>query len=468
MLTSSLAANAQTLNGVNVESYTMERSGDFIIVDMDIDISGIEPKSANGVVLTPYIVRDDQSVALKSIGIYGRKRHFYNLRNEDKGSTGAEELSFRSNKAPEHVSYNAIVPFEEWMDGCQLIFERSECGCNNSIVNKEGSTLIARFPLEPYRPTLIYVCPETKAEKEFAISGSAFIDFPVSNMQIKPNYRNNAVELNKIISSINSVKEDGDATIESVYIKGFASPESPYANNDRLAKGRTKALREYVERLFHFEDGFIQTDYEAEDWAGLERFVEKSALENRDAILEIIRSNDTPDNKEWKIKSKYPADYNFMLKNFYPALRHSDYTINYTVRKFHDPVEIEHIMNTAPQKLSLEEFYILAETYEEGSEALNELWETAVRMYPSEEIANLNAANAAMAKGDYERALMYLDKAGDRAEAIYARGALEVLREDYVAAMPYLEQAKALGISEAESTIEGITDHWKVSMAKKK
>ena len=125
-------------------------------------------------------------------------------------------------------------------------------------------------------------------------------------------------------------------------------------------------------------------------------------------------------------------------------------------------------MSTAPQKLSLEEFYLLAQTYEDGSDELNELWEVAVRMFPTDEIANLNAANSAMAKGDFERALYYLDKAGDRAEAIYARGALEVLREDYVAAMPYLEKAKELGIKEAQPTIEGITDHWKVSMAMKR
>ena len=46
--------------------------------------------------------------------------------------------------------------------------------------------------------------------------------------------------------------------------------------------------------------------------------------------------------------------------------------------------------------------------------------------------------------------------------------ALEVLREDYEAAMPYLDEAKKQGVSEAEPTIIGIEDYWKVSMAKKK
>lgn len=460
-------AEAQS-EGVTVESYTMERSGKYVVVDMEVNVSELDVKSKQTIVLTPYIVRDTLSVPLRSIGIYGRNRHFYYQRNEDMAPTTGEDINYRKRERPDVVNYHAVVPYEEWMDGCQLLFAREDCGCAGSTTGKGADVLIDRFPLEPYRPNLIYVCPEAKGEKIFTISGSAYIDFPVSKMEINPDYRENNKELDKIISSINSVKEDSDATIQSVFIKGYASPESPYSNNERLAKGRTESLKEYVETLFHFEKDFIQTAYEPEDWSGLEQRVMNSELKHKEEILATIHSEREPDNKEWWIKSNWPEDYKYMLKNYYPALRHSDYTIEYTVRKYSDPVEIERIMNTAPQKLSLNEFYLLAQTYEDGSDELNELWEIAVRMYPQDEIANLNAANAAMAKGDYERALRYLDKAGDRAEAIYARGALEVLREDYIAAMPYLEQAKELGIAEAEPTIEGITDHWKVSMAKKK
>jgi tetratricopeptide (TPR) repeat protein len=179
--------------------------------------------------------------------------------------------------------------------------------------------------------------------------------------------------------------------------------------------------------------------------------------------LATIHSEREPDNKEWWIHNNWTDDYNFLLKNCYPALRHSDYTIEYTIRHYTSPREIEEIMNTAPQKLSLDEFYLLAQTYDEGSEELDELFEIAVRMYPNDEVANLNAANSAMSKGDYERALRYLERAGDGAEVQYARGALEVLREDYQAAMPYLEEAKRMGIAEAETTINAIQDYWKVS-----
>jgi outer membrane protein OmpA-like peptidoglycan-associated protein len=407
-------------------------------------------------------VNGEKSVALKSVGLYGRNRDFYYQRNADIAPTTEEDIVFRSTKAPEVVSYRAVVPFETWMDGCQLIFERNDYSCNNTNVGKEGSMLIDRFPLEPYKPTLIYIRPDAEYIKLRVVNGTAFVDFPVSKTDIRPTYRNNSAELAKITGSIDMVKADSDATITKIAIKGFASPESPYDNNTRLARERTEALKSYVESLYNFEGDIIVTSYEPEDWAGLEAYVAASELKHKDAILAIIRSDDEPDRKEWQIKSKYPNEYRYLLDNCYPALRRSDYTVHYTVRKYSEPAEIESIMNTAPQKLSLEEFYILAQTYEPGSAELDELWEIAVRMYPNDEIANFNAANSAIHKGDYERALRYLDRAGNRPEVEFSLGCIEVLKEEYEASLDYLYKAKEAGIEEATPVIDAAENHWKV------
>ena len=130
--------------------------------------------------------------------------------------------------------------------------------------------------------------------------------------------------------------------------------------------------------------------------------------------------------------------------------------IEYTIRSYSDPKEIEEIFRKSPQKLSLEEFYLLSQTFEPGSEDFNELFETAVRMYPDDPAANLNAANAAILKKDYKRALRYLEKAADLPEAAYARGALEIFMEDNEAARSYLEQARKYGIQQAETALREI------------
>ena len=186
--------------------------------------------------------------------------------------------------------------------------------------------------------------------------------------------------------------------------------------------------------------------------------MDSTNLKNRDAILALIRSNVEPDAKEKMIKSTYPEDYQFLLKNVYPGLRHSDYVVQYVVRTYTSAEEIRRIMKTQPQKLSLRELYLATRDLEPGSDEYNETFEIAVRMFPGDEVANLNAANAAMAKGDLKGAARYLDKAGDGKEAVYARGVYAALSGDYDSAMRFFAEAARGGIAEAEDALHQIEE----------
>jgi Flp pilus assembly protein TadD len=75
-------------------------------------------------------------------------------------------------------------------------------------------------------------------------------------------------------------------------------------------------------------------------------------------------------------------------------------------------------------------------------------------MFPADPLANLNAANAAMRRGDNEAATRYLTKAGDSAEAVYARAALEVRKKNYEAAKTLLRKAQSMGVSQAAETLQ--------------
>lgn len=449
---------SQNLPNVDIKDFTLELKDDgYLNVDIDINLSELNVKTTQVVVLTPCIINGADTLKLKSVAVYGRNRRIFYQRNEQDKPTGAEDINLTPSDTRDVVTYNTSVVFMDWMDGCSLKLLRTDYGCCGNSDRVGESQLVDRFPLEKYIPELIYIRPEHEVVKSREISGSAYIDFPVSEIVIYPTYRNNVAELAKIISTIDSVKINKDVTIKSLFIKGYASPESPYSNNTYLAKGRTEALKEYVESLYHFGEGFIKTDFEPEDWAGLEKYVIASSLPHKEEILKAIRSDREPDVREWIIKSKWKDEYRYLLENCYPALRHSDYTIEYEVKSYIDPIDIEKVLYTAPQNLSLEEFYILAQTYESGSEKFNELFETAVRMYPNDPVANLNAANSAILRNDYRGALRFLEKAGDIPEAIYARGVLEVYAEDYDAAKHYLKEAQKRGVSKAETVLKEIS-----------
>ena len=449
---------SQNTNDLEIKDLTLELKDDgSLYLDLDIDLSQIKVRTTQVVVLTPAIINGADTLTLKSIGIYGRNRRIFYQRNEEIKPTGSEDINLATSELSQTLKYASTVAYADWMNGCKVELLRRDFGCCGDSANLGRKQLVDRFPLEAYYPGLIYLKPAGEVIKTREINGSAFIDFPVNITEINPNYRRNAEELSKITSTIDSVRNDKDIIIKSIFIKGYASPESPFDNNARLAQGRTEALKEYVEGLYHFGEGFIKTDFEAEDWKGLEKYVMASTLAHRDEILQAIRSDREPDAKEWIIKSRWKEDYRFLLDNCYPALRHSDYTIHYEIKRYSTPEEIEPVLRSAPQNLSLEEFYILVQSYESGSEEFNDLFETAVRMYPDDPVANLNAANSAIIRKDYRNALRYLEKASDLPEASYARAVLEIYMDNSNAAKPYLEEAQRLGVSQAGEVLKEIS-----------
>ncbi len=448
-------ANAETIvDGVSVGEFGMERAGEYFVVDMNMNLSELDVNSNRAVLLTPRLVNGPDTLDLPAVGVYGRRRYYYYMRNGESMLADQSSQSFRANKVPDSLAYHNIVPFEEWMDASQLLLHRRDYGCCNNLLREQWGVL---GRIEPeFFPTLVYVQPQAERQKSRSLEGSAYIDFPVDQTIIYPEYRNNVAELNKIHATIDSVRNDRDVTITQVWLKGFASPESPYEHNTELAMGRTAALKEYIRKLYHFDERIIVTDYEPENWEGLRKYVEASTISHRTEILRIIDLDRKPDPKEWILKSTYPQEYRYLLANCYPALRRTDYRIAYTIRGYSDVEEIKEILETRPQKLSLNEFYLVAQTYEPGSDEFAEVFETAVRMYPADEVANLNAANAAMRRNDFTRAKRYLAKAGDSPEAIYARGAYAYMVGNIDLAEELFERAHNLGIDQAAETLEGL------------
>lgn len=437
-----------------VTAIELSPAGERMTVGMTLDASRLKASKDREFWITPTLVAANgaDSVELEPVIISGRNLYYAHLRNDD--LDGAEMVRAGKNAV---VTYSGSVVRKPWMTDATLKLNSRQCGCCSAVLS-EYSDPVARVRRVTYEPVFSYVTPLDSGVKEFKLEGSAFVNFPVNRTELYPDYMTNPAELRKITGTIDSVRGDKDITITSIFIKGFASPEGPYDNNVRLAKGRTATLKQYVENLYHFAPGFIRTDFLPEDWPGLKKYVEGSSLANRAAILAIIDSPLEPDARDAKLKATYPADYDFLLRTVYPSLRHSDYVINYNVRKYTSLEEILAVLRTAPQKLSPEEFYRAAQSMEEGSEEYNEVFETAVRMYPDNKVANLNAANSAMRRGEYARAARYLSKAGAGADVEYAHGVLAALQKDYALAESYFRKAATLGCDKAKAALDEMSE----------
>lgn len=440
-----------------VENASMNAKDGKMNVSMNLDLTPLNVKSNRAVLISPVIINGTDSVALPEVGIYGRRRYYYYVRNDQSILTAADGTAYRTAEMPQSIPYTATTDYREWMDGAQLKLNYQLYGCCSDVLDEDAQMLASWDKPEPFVPQPVFIRPEAETSKSRELSGTAYIDFYVNKTFIAPEYHNNTAELAKIQQTIDGVRSDKDVTITELFIKGFASPESPYSHNTKLAKGRTEALKQYVQKLNHFAEGVITTGYEPENWEGLRKaVVEDKTLTNREGILAIIDSNLEPDAREWKLKSTYPTEYRYLLKEVYPYLRRSDYRIGYTIRTYTDVEEIKRVLKARPQNLSLNEFFVAALSMEEGSDEYNEVFETAVRMYPDSEVANLNAATVALKKNDLEAAGRYLQKAGNSAQAAYGRGALAFLKADYNTALQQMQQAANGGVKEAAKVIEEI------------
>lgn len=450
-LSAAIAKYASTLDAVKVSDVKILKKGNDLKIDFDVDFSGVSLKSEQQVIYTPVFVGEGDSIMFEPIVLNGRNVTIKEQREPRRRVSGAQEVVTRRNGTSQHVSVSRSVPYQDWMEYSHVYLAEDLCGCGN--LQDQGRVPVGDFDNRPApAPLMTFVAPKAEAVKARAEKGSAFVDYVVNKTNILPDYRRNRQEIAKIVATIDLVKNDPNVSITEINIHGYASPEGSYANNTRLAEGRAASLKEYVRSLYTLPDNIFTSNATPEDWAGLKKLVENSQIDNRAEILSIIDSDMEPDAKDHEIRRRFPQTYAFMLKEWYPGLRHSDYTVNYVVRPF-TVEETKQIMKKNPRQVSLNEMFLVAKTYEPGSPEFNEVMDIAVRTYPNDSIANLNAACAALNAQDWASARKYLAKAGNSPEAVHARGVLAMNEGRYDEAETYFNDALKAGVKSAEENL---------------
>ena len=462
-LTMATTMLAQELAGsqIQINNKAVSLSADAqLLVGMDVTVpADLEISSSSMLTLTPILVEKGENGAnqtLPAIYVYGRNRQLLAER-ANKIPADAFEVVRRDNGTAQTVHYTARVPYEKWMNGADLKMMGTISGCANCLKDED---LAQVYPvlLEPYKvqPLIAFVKPEAEV-KQRAEKGNAYLDFPVNQTKIYPEYRRNPMELAEINRTINVVKENTDTKITGISLHGYASPEGSYANNTRLAKGRSEALKTYIMKEYGLSADMFTVQSTPEDWAGLRAYVEKNDVANKAKVLEIIDSQmDNLDVKENKIKALDGAMYQALLRDCYPALRHTDYVVHYTVRAY-SVEEAKALLKSRPQLLSLEEMYLVAQTYQEGSDEFNEVFDIAVRMYPEDSTANINAAAMELKRGNTEQAVRYLQRSSQtNATAQNNQGVYHMLTGDLDKAEACFKKAKELGSAQADGNLEEV------------
>ena len=452
-----LAQNCQEVklasDKIKVSNVQVAQQNNALSVSMDLNLDSLYLPSNLQLVYTPVFKTRQGEIKMPEIVINGRRQQIMFERGVGKKQLNLSPEALvvrRTNKKVQTVNYSASIPLSGQVKNYDLNMHEDLCGCGNM---EEGNDFNLRHRRQPQA---VFVRPAVEAVKVRHLDKRAYIDFPVNKIELHADYRRNPAQLDSIVRTINALKDDKNLEVSAINIHGYASPESPYSHNDYLAKNRAKTLTDYVRRMVALPTQLFTVSSTAEDWDGLRNYLKDSNLEHKTEILAIANDEKMdPDAREQKIKKLYPSEYRFMLDTWYPALRHSDYRITYKVKPF-DVAEAKEIIKTKPQQLSQEEMFLVAQTYEPGSKEFNDVMEIAVRMFPENETANLNAANTRLNAGDADGAKSYLEKAGNSPEALNARGVYESLKGNDQQARHYFALAAKAGVKAAQENLENL------------
>lgn len=456
-----IPASAQKFykDAISINNISLWQQGPSLYVDMLIDMQNLYVSPERMLTLTPLLTDGQHNVPLESLIINGKRRQKAYLRGLALSRDIPGGIVIPYNKRDVYT-YSQVIPYEPWMANASLNLVEDLCGCGNSqemiaqeLISNDVSTEASR--LAAMNPIVAYIQPTVEVVKTRSEQYEAHLDFPVSKSVILPDFMNNHAELTNIQNMFHKVQNDKNLTVTGISIEGFASPEGPLKLNEKLSQQRAEALVKYLSTNEKIPANLYKVKFGGENWDGLVAALEKSTMKDKDTFINIIKNTtDDARRKQEIMRVGGGAPYRTMLKEIYPGLRKVNCKIDYTVVNF-DVEQGRVVIKENPKYLSLNEMYQVANSYPKGSNDFINVFDIAVRMYPNDEVANLNAAAVSLTKKDLESALKFMNKANHQtAEFINNTGVFNFLSGDVTRAKAAFQQAAQMGNEAAAANLK--------------
>lgn len=231
-----------------------------------------------------------------------------------------------------------------------------------------------------------------------------------TNLRMSELKGNEVKELKKTINDIATDYEN--KVLDDIEISAYASPDGDIDLNERIATGRgdntAKFLKKEIKKANLY--GYVDNTYTAEDWEGFKELVSKSELPDKELILRVLSMYNDPEEREAQIKN-ISSVYEELTSEILPKLRRARITLNYQLIGRTD-TQIKEQYESDPQVLSLEEI-LYSSILTDDLKKQEEIFNTAIRLFPNDYRAYNNLGVMAYNNGDYNTAKSYFAKAGN-------------------------------------------------------
>lgn len=449
-----LYAEGQTnyRNNIKIDQKEVIRENDSIKIIMNMYVDNLDLGTQDMISFIPILKSTDGNTnrIFNPVVITGNTRdkaikRAISFDDYEFEQTPYKVIKYKKNEA-QLVPLEIKTKYEDWMFDASLDMIEKKNGCNCDLLMEDQFPVLSPLFHTPTF-TLAYRTPPVDSVKHISETHAARLNFEVNKFKLLHDYKNNAQILNEVDNIIREIQNDSNLTVTNFAITGYASPEGNPDSNMKLSQNRAYAFVNYLQERYKIPPSSIKIDWKGEDWEGLKKVVSESNFTDKNEILSILNEENVITRKRTLEKLNNGNTYRMLLRDYYPPLRRNEYTISYIARNF-TIEEMKELIKTKPHHLSQNEMFRLANTYPKNSTEFKEIFDIISRIYPNNEITELNSATYNAENGNYKEAAEILSKLNSP-QALNNLGVVYIHLKEYKKAEELFNRAAAMELNEA-------------------
>ncbi|HCO68559.1 MAG TPA: hypothetical protein DIT04_12495 [Dysgonomonas sp.] len=450
--------NAQLIDAgsIRVDQPEVIRNGNNVSINFNFDVNNTTLGQQEMIIITPILKSADNMViqTYQPIVVTGSKRDKALNRSIDFGKyqmpVTPQMIVRRNDIMGKTIPVRLNIPYSESLHSATLVLGQEMIGCACEQLNDGQYPILTPVLPVPFVPNyeLTYVTPPAEEVKQRSETYSAHLNFVVGKYELLRDFKDNRRVLNEVDMIINEIRNDDNLTVTNFTITGYASPEGNPESNMKLSENRARSFVNYLVETYNIPASSMITNWKGEDWEGLRKAVAASNVADREQILSILDNETNVMTRKNRIHQLSGGEtYRTLLRDYYPPLRRNEYTISYVARPFSID-EAKVLIRTKPQHLSLNEMFLVANTYPKDSREFKEVFDIAARIYPNDPVNQINTAALEIETGNIDGAISRLQQI-NTPEAWNNLGIAYTKKEDYRTAQQYFERASSAGLRSA-------------------
>lgn len=283
----------------------------------------------------------------------------------------------------------------------------------------------------------------------------AVLSFKPGGTDLLPSYSGNRAQLEHLSQELAAFTSDAGVELQTVRIKGYASPDGTTARNEELAATRALRFSNYLSREQGIPQQKITVDASVEDWEGLKQRVVDASKPYAARVVDVLAQTTDADARRKALKALDKGRvWKDMEQTLFARLRRMELEIvcrsveevpaiedKTTPENTTDLNRLVALFNSRPDQLTLDELLVVAPVFRPGTEQFREVYELAAYRFPDCIPAQLNAGAAALAAEDTEAARFFLSRVEDDPRAWINLGVLSLIENDMEDATTWFRKA---------------------------